>query len=364
MARDREPRPNVGAFFDHVLSNTPNLISQGRKEASLEALRGQLPHFTTTEREEIVKLCFGVLANDMNGVDQRDAVLEVLSVVDLGELKPGSLLRGYLHAVTTQNGEMDYLGSVDSLLNAGEIIAPHMGAAATERITTAWESTARQFDDEGNSYIHEKLLSLLGKLPQPQAKTKNKDNAPNPVRTSRKKRNEAKPVADEATLVSHGVIMSESPAPKDPITHMLELLRSQGFTSSRPETLLGMWQTRPTVFPTLPIENFFQYLAQTHGSLTMKAYVSHTGSALIGSSFSLPFLIFTDGQLESIAAHTEIRNSSYVAWVGRAKAKLDDPSTYYLQTGRKTPQIRAVLKQSLKDAGLAGRIELVTKWFR
>lgn len=104
---------------------------------------------------------------DANETDRRDAAVELLkcaALVDILSRHSEALFDAYCEAINNQTKENDpYAGSINSLLDAGIVIAPYfpINDLARTQLTNLWSQRAKDFlRGEGREHIEEQAVRI------------------------------------------------------------------------------------------------------------------------------------------------------------------------------------------------------------
>ena len=144
------------------------LITNGDKKADiLERSETLIDAFDPEETRTFLRKSFAVLGDrddSQKAQDKRDAILEILPIVDLRKIDPTQLTQDYLTEVYKLNRDSDPFGEAHALAEAGKTIAYRIRAVPGNKteVTTAWNQVASNFVEAG--YIH--VLNRIEEIEQ------------------------------------------------------------------------------------------------------------------------------------------------------------------------------------------------------
>lgn len=157
MTERQHGEDRSGAFIQGVLGNKESLRIILDEKQNRPLLTRMERKFKDFDRQEISVLAGRLILgmgqeNSFWNVDRRDGALVVLSQVASKVPQLEFLRDTYISAVTGQNKDADPLGTIDSLLEAGKIIAPHLpqNKETWYAIRKAWKDVGSAM--QGNPY--------------------------------------------------------------------------------------------------------------------------------------------------------------------------------------------------------------------
>lgn len=139
----------------------------------LSETKEQINSLTPQEKVIFLEKIFAILSNPdptSQSQDRRDAVLDMLLVMDLTSINQEELKKTYVKAVFNLreglNKDSDPYGEIHMLLEAGKTIAPFIGRRQGMGIATSWALIAKTFTGDDRQKILNDIEGIKKLLPR------------------------------------------------------------------------------------------------------------------------------------------------------------------------------------------------------
>ncbi|HWY79251.1 MAG TPA: helix-turn-helix transcriptional regulator [Candidatus Sulfotelmatobacter sp.] len=124
-------KDNIAAFKENYIENERNrlfLLRGITKFGILQNAKKEIAMLTSSDMFHLVAMLITVLGQDKtaNDVDKRDSAYELLLTINFDAIDPQELQNVYLNAVSDLDETADPFGSINSLLDAGILLAPEL----------------------------------------------------------------------------------------------------------------------------------------------------------------------------------------------------------------------------------------------
>lgn len=147
-------------FLDSTVGNAGTRRQILRNEGDKDVILGGIKKELQTYDDQITKLLVQNIFNNLvDGAawnqDQRDCVLQIFPLINLGAIEPKILAKYYSSSLDKLKNDADPYGEIDAILQAGKIIAPYitqhriMIGHRLNRLRTDFNK-----DEEAYAYIH------------------------------------------------------------------------------------------------------------------------------------------------------------------------------------------------------------------